>query len=147
MQCVTLSVHCVVAVVVQVSLEKYLSNPSGFISAVPSQSELPAAEPKPARPVDSASGSSSRSYSSGSSKGSSGGGKSGGLGPGEIAGAVVGSVAGAAILGALAYFVGYKKLFKDRQATSYKRGEIPDGPSKHITHHSWSISLTIRHVP
>lgn len=109
----------------QVSLEEYLADPDKYITQVPTQSELPAPEPKPERPYEAPS-----SGSSSSSKRSSSGGKSGGLGPGEIAGAVVGATAGVGILGALAYFVGYKKLYKSRQATSYKRGQIPDGPSE-----------------
>jgi len=109
----------------QVSLEQYLSAPSDYITQVPSKSELPAAEPKVARTFETPASSGS-SYSASSRQG---GGKSG-MGPGEIAGIIVGAVAGVGILGALAYFVGYKKLYKTHKATSYKRGEIPDGPSK-----------------
>lgn len=100
------------------SLAEYLADPSGYISAVPSRSELPAPE---ARPADSP------SYAASRRAGSSGG--SGGMGPGEIAGVVIGSVAGAGILAALAYFVGYKRLYQVHDATSFKRSDIPEGPA------------------
>jgi hypothetical protein len=115
----------------QVSLEKYLSSPDMHISEVPSQSDLAAPTPRP-RSIDGTDGgygSSTRSSASSASSASSGG-KSGGMGPGEIAGLVIGLLAGLGILGALAYFVGYKKFYRTHQATSFKRSEIPEGPSE-----------------
>jgi hypothetical protein len=106
-----------------VSLEKYLASPEQYITEVPSQSDLAAREQRP-RSIDGSTGSTSRS----SSNASRGGGKSG-MGPGEIAGIVVGVVAGLAILGTLAYFVGYKKLYLPHKATSFKRSDIPEGPA------------------
>lgn len=108
----------------QVSLEKYLASPEQYITEVPSQSDLAAPEQRP-HSIDGITGSTSRS----SSNASRGGGKSG-MGPGEIAGIVVGVVAGLAILGTLAYFVGYKKLYVPHKATSFKRSDIPEGPGK-----------------
>jgi hypothetical protein len=103
----------------QVMLSEYLATPANYISDIPARSELPAPEGRPARPADSPSSAAEQRR-----------GRSSGLGPGEIAGIVIGSVAGAAILGALAYFVGYKKLWKAHSATSFKRSDIPDGPSE-----------------
>lgn len=97
------------------------------ISEVPSQQDLAAPAPRPAS-IDGTSG--GYGSTTRSSSGSRGGGKSGGMGPGEIAGLVIGLIAGLGILGALAYFVGYKKLWQTHQATTYKRNEIPDGPSE-----------------
>jgi hypothetical protein len=109
-----------------VSLEKYLSSPDMYISEVPSQSDLAAPTPRP-RSIDGTDGGYGSSTRSSSSSKSSGG-KSGGMGPGEIAGLVIGLLAGLGILGALAYFVGYKKFYQTHKATSYKRNEIPEGP-------------------
>lgn len=107
------------------SLEKYLSDPDMYITSVPSQQDLAAPEPRPVS-IDGT----DRGYGStrGSSSRSSGG-KSG-MSPGEIAGLVIGLLAGLGILGALAYFVGYKKLYQTHKATSYKRNVIPEGPSE-----------------
>lgn len=51
------------------------------------------------------------------------------MGPGEIAGIVIGCVAGVGIIGALAFFIG-RKLWQEKSATSFKRSDIPDGPSE-----------------
>jgi hypothetical protein len=108
-----------------VSLEKYLSSPDMHISEVPSQSDLAAPTPRPSSVdgTDRGYGSSTRSTSASRSSG----GKSG-MGPGEIAGLVIGLLAGLGILGALAYFVGYKKFYQAHKATSFKRSDIPEGP-------------------
>jgi hypothetical protein len=112
----------------QVSLEKYLSSPDMHISEVPSQSDLAAPTPRPSSVdgTDRGYGSSTRSTSASRSSG----GKSG-MGPGEIAGLVIGLLAGLGILGALAYFVGYKKFYQAHKATSFKRSDIPEGPSEY----------------
>jgi hypothetical protein len=109
------------------ALDKYLSAPDNYLTSVPSQSELAAPEERPLSidGTDRGYGSTTHSSSSRSSKG-----KSGGLNGGEIAGLVIGLLAGLGILGALAYFVGYKKFYQTHKATAYKRDEIPDGPSE-----------------
>lgn len=109
------------------SLEKYLAAPADYITEVPSQSDLATPEPRPRSSYDSTSRSSGGSYYAAASRGKKSGGA---LGPGEIAGIVIGVLAGVGILGALAYFVGYKRIYQTRKATSYKRNEIPDGPSE-----------------
>lgn len=58
-----------------------------------------------------------------------GGGSGGGLSGGAVAGIVIAVLAAVAILGSLAYFVGYKKFYLESRATSFKRGHIPDGPA------------------
>lgn len=119
-------VHAVCCV--QMALDKYLSAPDKYLTTVPSQSDLAAPEERP-RSIDSTDrGYGSTTRSSGSSRSSKG--KSGGLNGGEIAGLVIGLLAGLGILGALAYFVGYKKFYQTHKATAYKRDEIPDGPSE-----------------
>lgn len=111
------------------SLEKYLSSPDMHISEVPSQSDLAAPTQRP-RSIDGTDGGYGSSTRSSTSASRSSGGKSGGMGPGEIAGLVIGLLAGLGILAGLAYFVGYKKFYQQHKATSYKRNEIPEGPSE-----------------
>eukprot|EP00775_Hariotina_reticulata_P005586 gene5586-5825_t len=103
-----------------VSLVNYLSKADNYITEPPA---APVFEPLPpressTRAVEAGPGSAQGASDTGSGKPNAG----------AIAGAVIGGVVGAAIIGCLIYFVGYKRFWQDRRATSFKRGEIPDGP-------------------
>ncbi|WIA31454.1 hypothetical protein OEZ86_002349 [Tetradesmus obliquus] len=100
-----------------VSLSSYLGKPANWLTAIPAESTLPEKAPR----------ASQVSAPAAASRGAGGG--SGNLGGGAIAGIIIAVLAGLAILGSLAYFVGYKKFYQVHKATSFKRGVLPDGPA------------------
>lgn len=100
-----------------VSLSSYLGKSANWLTEIPAESTLPEKAPR-ARQV---------SAPAAASRGAGGG--SGQLGGGAIAGIIIAVLAGLAILGSLAYFVGYKKFYQVHKATSFKRGVLPDGPA------------------
>jgi hypothetical protein len=107
----------VLSSVLQVSLASYLGKPANWLSTLPAESTLPEKAPRARQVVTSAAAPDGSSSSGGK------------LGGGAIAGIIIAVLAGLAILGSLAYFVGYKKLYQVHKATSFKRGVLPDGPA------------------
>lgn len=101
----------------QVSLSSYLGKPANWLTEIPAESTVPEKAPR----------ASQVSAPAAASRGAGGG--SGNLGGGAIAGIIIAVLAGLAILGSLAYFVGYKKFYQVHKATSFKRGVLPDGPA------------------
>lgn len=107
----------------QVKLADYLSNPANWLTTIPAASDVVTEKQLQTRAPDHSLDSAPASEPSGGGSGGSA------LGPGAIAGIVIGSVAGVGIIASLAYFVGFKKLYREHRATSFKRGQIPDGPA------------------
>lgn len=103
-------------------LHDYLSQPANWLTSIPAASEVVTEKTLSARTPINVDVRSINPAAAGRSSGSS-------LGGGAIAGIVIGVLAGVAILASLAYFVGYKKFYQAHRATSFKRGQIPDGPA------------------
>eukprot|EP00878_Enallax_costatus_P000366 GHUV01000451.1.p1 GENE.GHUV01000451.1~~GHUV01000451.1.p1 ORF type:complete len:1048 (+),score=213.52 GHUV01000451.1:292-3435(+) len=109
-----------------VQLADYLSKPGNWLTAIPSASDVVTEKQMKTREPTHTLADASPNAPSGSG---GGGGSGGALAPGAIAGIVIGVVAGVAIIASLGYFVAYKKFYQVHRATSFKRGELPDGPA------------------